>query len=47
MNIYEAIGKGVVTGLIVSIPYMAFSYYLCKRLDRIILILDNHLQKSV
>jgi hypothetical protein len=41
MNILSAVGLGLVSGVIASSPIIAFSFYINKRLDRMIKILEE------
>jgi hypothetical protein len=41
MNILSAVGLGLVSGMIISSPIIAFSFYINKRLDRMIKILEE------
>jgi hypothetical protein len=41
MNILSALGLGLVSGVIASTPILAFSFYINKRLDRMIKILEE------
>ncbi len=41
MNILSAVGLGLVSGVIASSPILIFSYYINKRLDRMIKILEE------
>lgn len=41
MNILEALLKGMGLGIIMSIPIFLANYYLCKRLDKLIKMVDE------
>lgn len=41
MNILEALLKGMTLGIIMSIPIFVANYYLCKRLDKLIKMVDE------
>lgn len=41
MNILEALLKGMGLGIIMSIPIFVANYYLCKRLDKLIKMVDE------
>jgi hypothetical protein len=41
MNILSAVGLGLVSGVIASTPVLAFSYYINKRLDKMIQNLEE------
>jgi hypothetical protein len=45
MNMLSAVGLGLVSGFIASSPIIAFSFYINKRLDRMIKILEDHNSK--
>jgi hypothetical protein len=41
MNIIEALLKGMTFGFIMSIPIFVANYYLCKRFDKLIKMVDE------
>jgi hypothetical protein len=41
MNILEALLKGMGLGIIMSIPIFVVNYYICKRLDNLIKMVDE------
>ena len=41
MNLLEAFIKGMALGIIMSIPIFVANYYLCKRFDKLIKMVDE------
>ena len=41
MNIIEALLKGMVFGFIMSTPVFVANYYLCKRLDKMVKMIEE------
>lgn len=41
MNLLEALVRGMVLGIIMSIPIFVANYYLCKRFDKLIKMVDD------
>ena len=37
----EVVAKGLILGIFSSVPVLVFNYYVCKRLDRIIRVIEE------